>query len=177
MQNRRDFFKVSATGALGLMALGPIACSTGAAIDRKSFGVGLQLYTIRDAMDADVPGSLKKISDLGYKYLELANYANGKFYGYAPLEFKKMVNDLGMEIISSHTSVEAEGITLESARKMADDHAMIGVKYCVQPWLKRKTATWKPTREWLATGTRLAHYEIGGYPVWIPQPQFRVCQS
>lgn len=138
MQNRRDFFKVSAAGALGLMALGPIACSTGAAIDRKSFGVGLQLYTIRDAMDADVPGSLKKISDLGYKYLELANYANGKFYGYAPLEFKKMVNDLDMEIISSHTSVEAEGITLESARKMADDHAMIGVKYCVQPWVEEE---------------------------------------
>ena len=64
-QNRREFFKVSAAGALGLMAFGPMACSPAATVDRKSFGVGLQLYTIRDAMDADVPGSLKKISDLG----------------------------------------------------------------------------------------------------------------
>jgi sugar phosphate isomerase/epimerase len=141
-QKRRDFLKISTAGALGVMALGPMACKPGAkqaaavAVDKKSFGVGLQLYTIRDAMTADVLGSLKKISDLGYKNVELANYADGKFYGYEPTEFKKIVTDLGMDIISSHTSVEAAGITLESAKKMADDHAVLGVKYCVQPWVE-----------------------------------------
>ena len=142
-QKRRDFLKISAAGALGVIALGPMACKPGAkqaaqpvAVDRKSFGVGIQLYTIRDAMDADKLGSLKKLSDMGYKNLELANYADGKFYGYTPAEFKKIVNDLGMEIISSHTSVEAAGITSESAKKMADDHAALGVKYCVQPWVE-----------------------------------------
>ncbi|RIH65497.1 sugar phosphate isomerase/epimerase [Mariniphaga sediminis] len=138
LQNRREFFKISAAGTLGMMALGPLACSPGASVNRKSFGVGLQLYTIRDAMTADVQGSLKKLSDLGYKNLELANYSDGKFYGFTPTEFKKMVNDLGMEIISSHTSVEAEGITTESAKKMADDHAELGVQYCVQPWVEEK---------------------------------------
>ncbi|HCE56605.1 MAG TPA: xylose isomerase [Prolixibacteraceae bacterium] len=140
-QKRRDFLKISAAGALGVIALGPMGCKPGAKpaiqpVDRKSFGVGLQLYTIRDAMTADVPGTLKKLSDLGYKNLELANYADGKFYGYVPAEFKKMVNDLGMDIVSSHTSVEAAGITMESARKMAEDHALLGVKYCVQPWVE-----------------------------------------
>jgi len=134
-QNRREFLKASAAGALGIMALGPLGCKP-AAIDRKSFGVGLQLYTIRDAMEADVPGSLKKVSDLGYKYLELASYSDGKFYEYAPAEFKKMVNDLGMEVLSSHTQVEAAGITLDNARIMADAHAELGVKYCVQPWVE-----------------------------------------
>lgn len=135
-QNRREFLKISAAGALGLMALSPIACQTGSVTDRKSFGVGLQLYTIRDAMAADVKGSLQKVSDLGYKNLELASYSDGKFYGYAPSEFKKMVNDMGMDIISSHTQVEAAGITVDNARKMADDHAALGVKYCVQPWVE-----------------------------------------
>jgi sugar phosphate isomerase/epimerase len=138
LKNRRDFLKISAAGSLGMMALGPLACSPGAAVDRKSFGVGLQLYTIRDAMAADVKGSLQKVSDMGYKNLELADYSDGKFYGFSPKEFKKMVNDMGMEIISSHTSVEAEGITTESAQKMADDHAEVGVKYCVQPWVEEK---------------------------------------
>ena len=46
-----------------------------------------------------------------------------------------MVNDLGMEIISSHTQVEAQGITLDNAKKMAEDHAKLGVKYCIQPWV------------------------------------------
>jgi sugar phosphate isomerase/epimerase len=138
LHNRRDFLKVSAAGAFGMAALGPFACRSVTGTDRKSYGVGLQLYTIRDAMDADVKGSLQKLSDLGYKNLELANYANGKFYGYAPREFKKMVNDLGMEVVSSHTQVEAAGITVDNAKKMADDHADLGVEYCVQPWVNEE---------------------------------------
>ena len=140
MTNRRKFLKISAAGALGAMALGPMACAS-ATLDKKSFGVGIQLYSIRDAMAADVLGSLKKVSDLGYKNLELANYANNKFYGYAPKEFKKIVNDMGMEIISSHTAVESEGITQDNAKRMADDHAEMGVKYCVQPWINDEDRT------------------------------------
>lgn len=131
LSNRREFVKISATGALGMALLGPIGCKP----DRKSLGVGIQLYTLRDAMTADPTGSLKKLSDLGYKNLELANYSDGKFYGFAPKEFKKIVKDLGMNILSSHTQVEAAGITVDNAKKMADDHAELGVKYCVQPWV------------------------------------------
>jgi sugar phosphate isomerase/epimerase len=46
-----------------------------------------------------------------------------------------------MEILSSHTQVEAEGITLENAEKMADDHAKLGVKYCIQPWVVEEART------------------------------------
>ncbi|HCY43734.1 MAG TPA: sugar phosphate isomerase/epimerase, partial [Prolixibacteraceae bacterium] len=67
MQNRRDFLKISAAGSIGMMLLGTAGCKT--VIDRKSFGVGLQLYTIRDAMAADALGSLKKLSDMGFKNL------------------------------------------------------------------------------------------------------------
>lgn len=138
MQKRRDFLKISAAGVLGAVALGPMACSSGAGNSRKSYGVGLQLYTIRDAMADDVLGSLQKVADMGYKNVELADYANGQFYGYAPAEFKKIVNDMGMDIISSHAGVEATGITRENAQKMADDHAELGVKYCVQPWVNEE---------------------------------------
>ncbi len=148
LKDRRGFLKISTAGALGVIALGPMACTPGTkkasatkSVDRKSFGVGLQLYTIRDAMSEDVPGSLKKVSDLGYKYLEPASYADGKFYGYAPADFKKMVEDLGMEVVSSHAAVESTGITTENAKKMADDHAALGVKYCVQPWVNDEDRT------------------------------------
>ena len=140
LQNRREFFKISAAGAIGLTVLGPLAC-TPKVVDRKTFGVGIQLYTLRDAMAADALGSLKKLSDLGYKNLELANYADGKFYGFAPKELKKVVSDLGMTILSSHTQVEAAGITVDNAKKMADDHAEVGVKYCVQPWVNEPDRT------------------------------------
>jgi sugar phosphate isomerase/epimerase len=141
-QSRRDFLKFSAAGAIGAIAVSRTGYSmetkaaTGAPVaDLKSFGIALQLYTIRDAMKTDVRGSLKKVSDIGYKYLELAGYADGKFYGIEAGEFKKIVTDLGMEILSSHTQVEAQGITLDNAKKMTDDHDRLGVKYCIQPWV------------------------------------------
>lgn len=140
--SRRDFLKISATGTLGAIAVSKAGYGMDSrtapeppAADLKSFGIALQLYTIRDAMTADPKGSLKKVSDIGYKYIELASYANGKFYGFEPHEFKKIVNDLGMEILSSHTQVEAQGITLDNAKKMTEDHAKLGVKYCIQPWV------------------------------------------
>ena len=141
-QSRRDFLRVSAAGALGTIALSQYGYNTGGkpapvstVVDPKSFGLALQLYTIRDAMQKDAMGSLKKVSDIGYKYVELADYANRKFYGYEPLEFKKLVNGLGMEILSSHASVEGGSISTDDPKKMAEDHAKIGVKYCMQPWV------------------------------------------
>ena len=52
-----------------------------------------------------------------------------------------MVNDLGMEIISSHTQVEGVGVTLDNAKIMAEDHATLGVKYCLQPWIVEEMRT------------------------------------
>ena len=141
MQNRRKFLKISAAGSAGLILLGALDSKAGIADDRKKFGVGLQLYTIRDAMSADLLGSLKKLSDMGYKTLELAGYANGKFYGYSAAEFKKIVSDLGMVVISSHSAVESKGITMDTAKLMADAHAALGVKYCVQPWVNDEDRT------------------------------------
>jgi len=133
--SRRDFLKVSAAGALGSLLLSQYSCKPGIP------GIGLQLYTIRDAMTADAAGSLKKVADTGYKYIELAGYADGKFYKMDPVEFKKLVADLGMEVLSSHTRVEAQGITLDNAKKMAEDHSKLGVKYCIQPWVVEEART------------------------------------
>jgi sugar phosphate isomerase/epimerase len=137
--SRRDFLKVSAAGALTASLVSHYSCST--APKATATGIGLQLYTIRDAMATDVPGSLKKVADMGYKYLELADYANGKFYGNAPSEFRKTCDDLGLEVVSSHTQVEGAGVTLDNARIMAEDHAKLGVKYCLQPWIVEEMRT------------------------------------
>jgi len=141
-QSRRDFLRLSATGALGAFVISKsdwktigAVSSAPAVTDLKSFGIALQLYTIRDAMAKDVPGSLKKVSDTGYKYVELADYKDGKFYGLLPADFKKLVNDLGMEVLSSHASVSPRGVSDDEARKIAEDHAKVGAKYCIQPWI------------------------------------------
>lgn len=136
-QDRRSFLKLTGLGIIGATAMsqsGFTACGSPKTAPVKS-GIGIQLYSIRDNMAIDVPGSLKKIADIGYQYLELAGYADGKFYGYTPEEFKKMVNDLGMEIISSHTSVEVKGVDTSNVDILAEAHAKLGARYCIQPWL------------------------------------------
>ncbi len=134
-RSRREFIKLTAAGTVGAIIFSEYGCKSGPA------GVGLQLYTIRDAMTADPAGSLKKVAEMGYKYLELADYANRKFYGYDPLDFKKLANDLGMEVLSSHTQVEGAGVTMDNAKIMAEDHAKMGVKYCLQPWIVEEMRT------------------------------------
>lgn len=131
----------------------------------KSFGIGLQLYTIREEMVRDPLGSLKQVADLGFSYLELAGYSDGRFYGFAPLEFKKIVDDLGIEIISSHTMVEASVKTSEKARKVAEAHAALGVRYCIQPWVfEEDRATLKSYKKmaesWNITGSVMKEYQI-----------------
>jgi sugar phosphate isomerase/epimerase len=145
-KSRRDFLKISAAGGLGAIALTQLGCkstttpvaATAAAVpavDPKSFNLALQLYTIRDAMEKDVILALTQVAKAGYTKIELANYADGKFYGFTPAEFKKIAADLGLNPFSSHTQVEAQGITLANANKMAADHAALGVQYCIQPWV------------------------------------------
>lgn len=173
--SRRDFLRISTAGALGAFLVSNNACRNSAnkaktdaaqaVVDPKAFGIGLQLYTIRDAMASDPLGSLKQVSDAGYKYVELAGYSDGKFYGYEPVEFKKIVNDLGMEILSSHTQVEAQGITLDNARKMAEDHAKLAVKYCIQPWVVEEARTTvasyqKMVADWNKVGEIMKEYSI-----------------
>lgn len=145
IKSRRDFLKISAVGGLGAITMSQLGCKNSAvpaaavtttpAVDPKTFNLALQLYTIRDAMEKDVTLALTQVAKAGYTKIELANYANGKFYGYTPAEFKKIAADLGLDPFSSHTQVEAQGITLDNAKKMAEDHAILGVKYCVQPWV------------------------------------------
>lgn len=149
IRSRRDFLRLSATGIIGAIVISgndlramSVADGQQTTDDLRKFGIGLQLYTIRDAMSKDVTGSLKKVSETGYKYLELADYNNRKFYGFSPREFAEIVKDLGMEVISSHAGISPKGITEEEAHNMAEDHLNVGAKYCIQPWINdedRKT--------------------------------------
>jgi sugar phosphate isomerase/epimerase len=139
--SRRDFLRISAAGAVGAFILPSAAKSmTDMPVQSKS-NIGLQLYTIRAAMKADPKGSLKKVADIGYKLLELADYNNGKFYGYTPDEFKKICDDLGLQVLSSHINVESSASSQDDAKKIAEDHAKLGAKYCIQPWVEPQDRT------------------------------------
>jgi sugar phosphate isomerase/epimerase len=133
--SRRTFIK---SGAMALAAASLIPESVFAA--KKKMGIiGVQLYSIRDEMSKDPLGSLTQVAKMGYKYVEHANYVNGKFYGYTPAEFKKVLDGLGLKMISGHTVMskehwdEAKNDFADSWKKTVDDAAILGQKYVVSP--------------------------------------------
>jgi len=126
MKTRRDFLKTTATVAIGSMIVPSL----------YSFKVtkvpyGLILYTVRKEMKKNPERTLKNIADDGYKALEAAGYKDGLFYNMKPIRFKKLVDSLGMKLISSHTH-----ITFDNVQKVADDAAEAGIKYVVNPMMK-----------------------------------------
>ena len=135
--DRRTFIK---TGAMALAGTAFINSSLFAAPKQKGI-VGLQLYSIRDDMAKDPLGSLTQVAKMGYVYVEHANYVDRKFYGYSPSEFKKVLNDLGLKMISGHTVMGREHWD-ESRKDFSDswkftieDAAFLGQKYLISPWM------------------------------------------
>ena len=82
-------------------------------------------------MNKDLMGTLTKIADTGYTWLEAASYEEGRFYGMAPEELKNIVENLGMNLISTHTG----GLCDENIRKAADAAIRAGMKYLIMPSL------------------------------------------
>jgi sugar phosphate isomerase/epimerase len=59
--------------------------------------IGLQLYTVSDALQKDFNGTLKKISDMGFKEVELA-----QTFGLSGHEIGTMFKDNGLNCRSAH---------------------------------------------------------------------------
>ncbi len=90
---------------------------------------GLQLWTVKDALGKDVPGTLKQLSTFGYKQIEGFEGPKGLFWGMTNTEFKKNMDDLGMSFIASHCNIN------QAFETKAVQAAGIGMKYLVCPFV------------------------------------------
>lgn len=95
---------------------------------RDQYG-GATLYTVRDQMDQDPEATLKGIADIGYEYIEATGYQDGKFYKWTPEEFRKYLEELDLQPVSTHQGT----VTLENADQMIADVKAAGFKYFVIP--------------------------------------------
>ena len=126
---RRTFVKTASAGMFaGMLMPQNIFAHLPAATN-----IGLQLYSLRGEIKEDLEGSLKKIADIGYHFLEAAGYSEGKFYGLEPTEFKDLVNKYGMKLISSHLSFNENEIS-----RVLSAHKEAGIKYLVWPWIGKE---------------------------------------
>ncbi len=140
--NRRNFIKNAAAGiAITAISGELVGCSSSA--KNSSAGnatgnlgqFGLQLYTLRDIIGTDPKGILKQVADMGYKQIE--GYEDGKmgiYWGMSNTEFKSYLDQLGMQMISTHCNINKD------FEKKADEAAAIGMKYLISPGLGNEAA-------------------------------------
>lgn len=142
--SRRSFISNTAMAAAGVSLFQQ---NIFAAV-KKGELTGIQLYSVRAAMKADPLGTLKQLSDMGYRHVEHANYVNRKFYGWSVSEFKKILNGFGMSMPSGHTVLDAKH--WDASKKdftnewkyTVEDAAAMGQSFVISPWLeesKRKS--------------------------------------
>jgi sugar phosphate isomerase/epimerase len=142
--NRRTFIRTGAMAAAGALVLGSTVLAGEASKKKKKGIVGLQLYSVRDDMTKDPLGTLKKLAGMGYVYVEHANYIDRKFYGHGAKEFKKILDDLGLKMISGHTVMglehwdDAKKEFTDKWKWTVDDAAVLNQKYVVSPWMDEK---------------------------------------
>lgn len=87
---------------------------------------------------------MKLLAAMGYKNVEHADYADRKFYGYSVPEFKKILNDLDMQMPSGHTVLVdkhwdiAKKDFTDEWKYTVEDAATVGQKHMISPYLDEK---------------------------------------
>jgi sugar phosphate isomerase/epimerase len=122
---RREFLRN--TGRFGAVALVATTCGSSAIAwaDPMGLPVGIQLYTVRGVIEADTPGTLKQLHDIGYREVETAGF--GK---YSAKEFGQLIKDAGLSCPSAHLQLNGP----EYSQVFDDAHAL-GVTYATSSTL------------------------------------------
>ncbi|MDD6275839.1 MAG: sugar phosphate isomerase/epimerase [Clostridia bacterium] len=91
-----------------------------------SFPVALQLYSVRDDMEADFAGTIKAVKAMGYDGVEFAG-----LYGKTAAEVKAIVDEAGIVPISAHVPYDE---LIADPEKAVSTYAEIGCKYIAYPY-------------------------------------------
>jgi sugar phosphate isomerase/epimerase len=102
-------------------------------------GIGVQLYTLRDDMQANMEGTLRKVAELGYEGVEFAGY-----YGMEAAALKKLLDEIGLTAIGSHVSLQKLRTDLQGE---IDYLKTLGAKYLICPYVgdqeRQNAEDWK----------------------------------
>jgi len=114
------------TKADGKIDAGSADSSASAAGTEKLDRIGLQLYTVRDMMKANVEDTLAKVAGVGYKEVEFAGY-----FGRKPNEIRALLAKNGLTAPSSHVSYPEDW---NAWRQTVSDAKTAGHRYVTVAW-------------------------------------------
>ena len=90
---------------------------------------GLQLYSVRDVTGTDLEGTLKKVAEIGYRYVEFAG-----FFGHSAEQVKAMLDNYGLIVSGTHSGFD--DLDKDFAGTVKYHHAIGNTNYIVPgaPW-------------------------------------------
>ena len=103
LHSRREF--LAGTSTLGLAAAATAMLPRMAWSEAMGLPPGIQLYTVRDQLPKDTPGTLKLLYQIGFREVETAGF--GK---YSVKEFRGLVDDAGLKVPSAHVDLAKEDL-------------------------------------------------------------------
>ncbi len=92
--------------------------------------IGIQLYSVRDAMAEDFAGTIKALAKMGYTAVEFAG-----LFDHTAEEVKAICAEAGVDPISAHVGLNVVLPDIEGVVKTYHD---IGCRYMVIPWADGK---------------------------------------
>lgn len=127
--SRRQFLRKSALG-LGVTVAAtqfPFELSGKSVMKPVKIPLGFQVWTIRDRIEKDFPGTLKSMAEMGYKSVEMCSPKGYKGLGFDALigmkgsEMKTIINDCGLIFESTHYGMAELRDTLDECIEFAAD--------------------------------------------------------
>ena len=107
-----------------------------AAAEHRVQKIGLELYTVRAALEKDFAGTIARVAKVGYKEVELAQFfAHLPNFSPSPKEARKILDDNGLSAPASHIPYSA--LSPENLSKVIDGAKILGHSYIVNPSIDR----------------------------------------
>jgi sugar phosphate isomerase/epimerase len=128
----------------------------------KSIPVGLEMYSVREALKKDPEATVRAVAQMGYQGLEF--YA--PYFDWTEAQTKqmrKLLDDLGIKCFSTHNDDKFLGA--DNISRARDMNLILGSKYIVLAWSdpKSRIDEWKPVAETLNTAA--ARVESSGLKI------------
>lgn len=123
-----------------------LCCHSCSAPKEPEKKIGIQLYSVMEAMKNDPVKSVARLNDLGYNVFELVQWGGDpKVFGMEAADFKAMCDTLGIDIISTHSSIqedpENEEEVMNRWRSLFEIQKAVGGKYFIIPSYKVEYTT------------------------------------
>ncbi len=125
---------------------------------RRLDRVGIQLYTVREQVQRDLPGTLAQLSQIGYREVEFAGYA-----GRTPAQTRELLQQNRLTAPSTHIGFDQLGANWDRA---LDDAVARGHQFITIPWLpdsvRGSVESWKRVaKEFNVAGARARARGLG----------------